>query len=91
MEKCQIDSYNEILSLLSNGAFILLCRIFSVDRPTKFDSKVVTLAVLLPLEAYKLSRSNFLGQTTDVIQQSKIKAPLTVFSRRKRRDPLPGF
>ena len=26
------------------GAFILVCRIFSVYRPTKFDSKVVTQA-----------------------------------------------
>ena len=25
--------------------FILVCRIFSVDRPTKFDSKVVTQAL----------------------------------------------
>ena len=27
------------------GAFILLCRVFSVDQPTKFDSKVVTQAL----------------------------------------------
>ena len=47
------------------GAFILLCRIFSVDRPTKFEFKVVTLAVWLPLEAYKPSNSNFLGRTTE--------------------------
>ena len=47
------------------GSFILLCRIFSVDRPTKLDWKLVTQAVWLPLEAYKLSNSNFLGRSTE--------------------------
>ena len=31
--------------MIFKGAFILLCQIFSVDRPTKFDSKVVTQAL----------------------------------------------
>ena len=47
------------------GAFILLCWIFSVYRPTKFDLKVVTQALWLPLEAHKLSSSNFLGRSTE--------------------------
>ena len=49
----------------SKGPFILLCRIFSADRPTKFDSKVVTQALWPPLEAHKLSSSNFLGRSTE--------------------------
>ena len=47
------------------GAFILVCRIFSVDRPTKFGSKVVTQALWLRLEAHKLSSSNSLRQSSE--------------------------
>ena len=64
--------------MLYKGPFILLCLIFSVDRPRKFE--------LLSLCASKGGQkpwvttfeSNFVGQSTENIRQSKIKAPLKV-------------
>ena len=58
----------------SKGPFILLCRIFSADRPTKFDSKVVTQALWPPLEADKLST-----------QKKSVKQNKRTFNKNERK------
>ena len=62
--------------------FILLCRIISVECPTKFDPCFMLIGCLgLPLFWLDASsgKFKFVGHSTEIIRQSEIKGPLSLF------------
>ena len=76
---CSFFYIKTIKSNLHKGPLILLCRINYVECPTNLDFPLLTSNQNKGNHKQPISikhRSKFVGHSTEIIQQSKIKRPL---------------